>query len=114
MPPDPQRRSARSHEAILKAALELCREDGYVRLTIEAIAARAGVGKQTIYRWWPSRGALMVDVFVETLMTRTRVPDNKDVCLDMRERVRALSDVLGDPEIGPHIAGLIGEAQTDS
>lgn len=53
--PDSSRRSDRSRRAILDAALALVTEVGYRRTTIEGIAARAGVGKQTIYRWWPSR-----------------------------------------------------------
>jgi AcrR family transcriptional regulator len=111
--PNPRRRSAASHSAILQAAYELCQSDGYGRLTIEAIAARAGVGKQTIYRWWPSRGALMIDVFLPTVMGRSVVAAIDDIGMDVRARVRALAEVLADPEIGPHIAGLIGDAQTN-
>ena len=51
--PDATRRSERSRRAIYDAALALVAEVGYPRTTIEGIAARAGVGKQTIYRWWP-------------------------------------------------------------
>ena len=63
--PDPARRSERARRAILDAALALCRARGYDGTTIEAIAADAGVGKQTIYRWWPSRPALVADVLLE-------------------------------------------------
>lgn len=59
--PDATRRSDRSRRAILDAALTLVGEVGYNKLTIEAIAARAGVGKQTIYRWWPSKAAVLLD-----------------------------------------------------
>lgn len=48
-----RRRNQRSHQAILKATAELLEEKGYRDICIEAIASRAGVGKQTIYRWWP-------------------------------------------------------------
>jgi len=112
--PNAPRRSAASHAAILKAAFELCQEHGFGRLTIEAIAARAGVGKTTIYRWWPSTGAVILDVFLDTVMERTDITDTGDARADMRHQVRALADVLADAEIGPHIAGLVGEAQTNA
>jgi AcrR family transcriptional regulator len=59
--PDPNRRSEQSRQAILAAAAELCVEIGYAATTVEAIAARAGVGKQTIYRWWPSKAAVLLE-----------------------------------------------------
>ena len=48
-----RRRSERSNAAIVRATQELLVERGYRELTIESVAARARVGKQTIYRWWP-------------------------------------------------------------
>ncbi|WP_335931955.1 TetR/AcrR family transcriptional regulator [Streptomyces sp. PTD5-9] len=63
-PPDSSRRSERSRRAIHDAALALVGEAGYRATTIEAIAARAGVGKQTIYRWWPSKAAVLLEAFV--------------------------------------------------
>ena len=62
--PDPTRRSNASRQAILDAAAELIAEVGFRRLTIEAIAVRAGAGKQTIYRWWPSKGAVVFDALL--------------------------------------------------
>ena len=59
-----RRRSERSHEAILAATQRLLLERGYRELTIEGIAARAGVGKQTIYRWWPSKAALVLEAYL--------------------------------------------------
>ena len=63
--PSPRRRSQKSRTAIVTATRELLLERGFDGLTIEAVAARAGVGKQTIYRWWPSRPALVADVMLE-------------------------------------------------
>jgi AcrR family transcriptional regulator len=62
-----RRRSDQSHQAILQAAREVLEQVGYRAMTIEAIAARAGVGKKTIYRWWPSKAT----VVLEALITQT-------------------------------------------
>src|SRR5664280_3203110 len=61
----PSRRRESSRRATLDAALALLRADGYGAMTIERIAARAGVGKQTIYRWWPSKGAVVFEALLE-------------------------------------------------
>src|SRR5689334_12042353 len=63
--PPPRRRSERSRVAIVNATRELLLERGFDGTSIEAVAARAGVGKQTIYRWWPSRPTLVADVRLE-------------------------------------------------
>lgn len=70
---DPSRKSARpgrprslaTQEAVLNASLELTQEIGYSKLTMEGIAAKAGVGKQTIYRWWPSKAAVVLEAFTQ-------------------------------------------------
>lgn len=59
-------RSEASTEAIIIATHELLEEKGYAALTIEAIASRAGVGKTTIYRWWPNKELLIMDVFLRS------------------------------------------------
>ena len=61
----PRRRSEKSRMAIVTATRELLLERGFDGTSIEAVAARAGVGKQTIYRWWQSRPALVADVLLE-------------------------------------------------
>ncbi|MCW8916868.1 MAG: GNAT family N-acetyltransferase [Magnetovibrio sp.] len=63
---DPQRgapRSKKSHKAILAAALQLAEQGGPNALTVEAVARQAKVGKQTIYRWWPTRIELLIEVY---------------------------------------------------
>ena len=111
--PNPQRRNARSQAAILHAAYELCQQQGYARLTIEGIAARAGVGKQTIYRWWPSKGAVLLDVFVDQITARLDAAPTGSPLDDLRRRVHVTAEVLADTTIGPHIAGLVGDTQGD-
>ncbi|BBX15537.1 TetR family transcriptional regulator [Mycolicibacterium duvalii] len=61
----PRRRSEKSRLAIVAATRDMLLERGFDKLSIEAVAARAGVGKQTIYRWWPSRHALVADVILD-------------------------------------------------
>jgi hypothetical protein len=60
-PPARSRRSARSHEAVLTAAVAVADRRGYQAAAIEEIAAEAGVAKQTIYRWWPSKVDILLD-----------------------------------------------------
>jgi AcrR family transcriptional regulator len=73
-----RRRSEKSRRAIVTATRELLLERGFDGLTIEAVAARAGVGKQTIYRWWPSRPALVADVMLEDADTILASVDHTD------------------------------------
>ncbi|MGH9114691.1 MAG: TetR/AcrR family transcriptional regulator C-terminal ligand-binding domain-containing protein, partial [Acidimicrobiales bacterium] len=111
--PDPGRRSERSHQAILDAAFALIQEGGYGRLTIEAIAARAGVGKQTIYRWWGSRGAVTLEALVQMAGTAIAFPDTGDVGADLCTQMSAVIRLMADPVIGPAYAGLIADSQFD-
>lgn len=62
------RRNVRSHKAIIDATLKLLGSSGYVDFSIEKVAREAGVGKQTIYRWWPSRAELVLEVWRDRLM----------------------------------------------
>ena len=110
--PNPARRRESSRQAILAATGELCGQIGYGRLTIEAIAARAGVSKKTIYRWWPSKGAVVLELVDQTASLATAPPDTGDLAADLHS---LLAEVIGiiDP---PHTslgAGLIAEALQD-
>ncbi|OLS99071.1 TetR family transcriptional regulator [Pseudonocardia sp. CNS-004] len=116
MPPDASRRSERSRRAILTAATDLVHEVGYRKLTIEAIAARAGVGKQTIYRWWPSKGAVVLDGFLAAVNENPddlSLPDTGDVAADIRGVVRAIVAELADPTLSGTTRALMTEMQDD-
>lgn len=107
------RRNEVSYRAILDAALALCREHGYAKVTVEAIAARAGVGKQTIYRWWPSKGAVVADAFLREVGEEVAFPDTGDLVADVRAVLTNVARLSAHPDWGPHMAALICEAQHD-
>ena len=107
------RRREASRVAILDAALALCREEGYAKLSIEGIAARAGVGKQTIYRWWPSKGAVLLEALDREAAGWAAFPDTGDVVADVRTTIRDVVRFQADPNLGPPLAALIAEAQQD-
>lgn len=107
------RRRESSRLAILDAALALCREEGYAKLSVEAIAARAGASKQTIYRWWPSKGAVLLEALEHEVAGSATIPDTGDVVADMRTVVGNLIRRHADPNFGPHVAALIAESQHD-
>jgi AcrR family transcriptional regulator len=111
--PDPARRSERAKKAILRAAFDLCLERGYEKATIEAIAERAGVGKQTIYRWWPSKGAVIMNALNDVVGGASDFPDTGDVVADLREQMTSVSALLAAPDFGPVYRGVIGAAQSD-
>lgn len=91
----PRRRSEKSRTAIVTATRELLLERGFDGLTIEAVAARAGVGKQTIYRWWPTRPALVADVMLEDAdKILTSVEHTGDLASDLVAWVRKLTATL--------------------
>lgn len=73
--PNEKRRDPQVHQAILDATVALMEEQGYKKLSIEAIAARAGVGKQTIYRWWKGKPNLVIEAY--THCTAARAADIK-------------------------------------
>lgn len=109
-PPDSTRRSERSRRAIYDAAIALVVEVGYPKTTIEGIAARAGVGKQTIYRWWPSKADVLLEAFLDLSGQAARaagqepgggekygIPDTGDLAADLKLVLRATVDELRDP-----------------
>jgi AcrR family transcriptional regulator len=92
--PNPTRRNEATRRAILDAALDLVVASGFEALTIEEIARRAGVGKQTIYRWWPSKGAVLLEAFLDNRVEqRAGTPllgslDRGDFAADVRRVIR--------------------------
>ncbi|QFY09365.1 TetR family transcriptional regulator [Nonomuraea phyllanthi] len=111
------RRNEASRRAILTAAFELVQEVGYAKLSIEGIAARAGVGKQTIYRWWPSKGAVLFDAFLmlaeQSDGEGTGLPDTGDLEADLKAVLRATVEELNDPRYDGPMRALNTEITHD-
>ncbi|WP_026361391.1 TetR/AcrR family transcriptional regulator [Amycolatopsis nigrescens] len=108
----PPRRQARSRQAILRACLELCQEVGFGHTTMDGIARRAGVGKQTIYRWWPSKAAVVMEAINEQAENAISMPDSGDIVADLRSQMRSVVAFLAG-DMAETVAGVIGAAQTD-
>ncbi|WP_306320889.1 MULTISPECIES: TetR/AcrR family transcriptional regulator [unclassified Streptomyces] len=122
--PDSTRRSERSRRAIYDAALDLVGEIGYPRTTIEGIAARAGVGKQTIYRWWGSKAEVLMEAFIDlneqnqeaaaehhpdVPLNPASLPDSGDLEADLKLVLRATVDELNDPRFDAPARALAAE-----
>ncbi|WP_030899122.1 MULTISPECIES: TetR/AcrR family transcriptional regulator [unclassified Streptomyces] len=115
--PDSTRRSEKSRRAIYDAALALVVEVGYPKTTIEGIAARAGVGKQTIYRWWSSKADVLMEAFLDLGEQSLReagpepyaFPDTGDLAADVKFVLRATVDQLRDPRFEAPSRALAAE-----
>lgn len=107
-----RRRSQQSYEAIMKATVELLEECGYGGINIEAIARRAGVGKQTIYRWWTCKAAIVMEAYSAQAAKTVPIPDTGLVRRDLQQVLHQLCEVL-NTTAGLAMTSLIAEAQID-
>ena len=112
--PSPERRSRRSHEAVLEAAETLLAESGYASITIDQIAERAGVSKATIYRWWPTKAAIFMELYAK-LGSRVHQPpaDTGSLGGDLREQVRSAFRLFRETVAGLALAGFVAEGQSN-
>jgi AcrR family transcriptional regulator len=101
-----------THKAVLRAAYDLLAEAGLAGFTIEAVAARSGVARTTIYRWWPSKGALAMEGFLEATAPDLAVPPTASVVADMQALLRLFGRLLRG-KAGRIIRGIIAEGQSD-
>ncbi len=106
-------RSEESRQAILRSTLKLLRQDGgFAELSIEAIAADANVGKTTVYRWWPTKGALVADAFSTSAEDELRFPNTGSVKNDMTLQMRGLIRIFRSKR-GKVVAALLAGGQSD-
>jgi len=105
------RRNPASAEAILEAAEAVLAEGGHAGFSIEAVARRARAGKPTIYRWWPSKAALLLDVYQR--QKRFAYPDTGNIEDDIAAFLGALLANWRDTASGAIFRSVIAEAQSD-
>jgi AcrR family transcriptional regulator len=108
-----RRRNEAARDAILESTIELLRRDGTEGLTIDAIAAAAGVGRQTIYRWWPSKGAVVVDALAYHGRAVAPVRDSGSLTADLTAFLEDSFDALEDPGTVRTLRELGAAAQHD-
>jgi AcrR family transcriptional regulator len=118
MPNEPRRGRGRRPSGqvraeILAAAGRLLLTEGMGGFTIERVAALAGASKMTIYKWWPSKGALALEGYASTVDEVLAMPDTGDIERDLTTQLLTYVRLLRDTPAGRVVAELIGASQTD-
>jgi AcrR family transcriptional regulator len=108
----PPSEMAASHAAIMDAVYALLQEKSVRDLTMEEVAKRAKVGKPTLYKWWPTKAALVLAMLCERMAPNLEEPTALSAEESLRFRVRRLIDALNGP-FGKIVAGLIAEGQSE-
>ncbi len=102
---------ASTRHRLLASAGDVLRRDGYTGLTMERVAAESGVAKTTLYRHWPTKAALCMDLYLEEAGRELRDPDTGEVAADLRALVNGVVRLQTKTVAGPAFLGLIAEAQ---
>ena len=105
-------RSEQARLAILRTTLQVLGKTGFSQLTIEEIAARARVGKATVYRWWPNKGALIADAFANSTVRQLHFPDTGSVDTDMSQQMQQLIKIFSSPR-GRIVSAILAAGQSD-
>jgi AcrR family transcriptional regulator len=111
--PRGRKRNEASRKAILDATYELLKTVGFHEMSIEGVAARAGVGKATIYRWWSGKGVLAVEAFMEAVAPSIAFRETGSARADIGRQMEALAAAYRG-RIGEIFKEMIGSSQYDS
>jgi AcrR family transcriptional regulator len=106
----PGGRTARVRAVVLEATVAELIEHGYAGLTVEGVAARAGVNRTTLYRRWGGRDALIVDAVEAFAAAEAKVPDSGDIDEDLRLWARSILATLTRPVSGALVRAVFGGA----
>ena len=108
----PPSEMAASHAVIMDAVYALLQEKSVRDLTMEAVAKRAGVGKPTLYKWWPTKATLVLAMLCERMAPKLEKPTVLTAEESLRFRARSLIKAFNGP-FGRIVAGLIAEGQSE-
>lgn len=108
-----RRPAAEVRTGVLRAAAALLLNEGITAVTFDRVATAAGSSKMTLYKWWPSAGALAAEAFFTHSEHQLEFPDTGDIRADLTSQLCAFVRLLTHANTGAAIAGLIGVAQTD-
>jgi AcrR family transcriptional regulator len=108
-----RRPEAEVRRAVLAATGEILFESGLGGITFEKVAARSCTSKMTLYKYWPSPGALALEGYFAATERTLAFPDTGDIERDLKSQLRAFVRLLTHDPDGPVIAELIGAAQSD-
>ena len=108
-----RRRATGIRERIIRAAARILSREGYARLTMERVAAESRVAKTTLYRHWPTKAALCMELYLEVAGNELSDPDTGDVGSDLKHVANAVVRLQTKTVAGPALIGLIAEAQVN-
>ena len=107
------RRQAKTRGRVLSAAGRILQREGYSQLTMERVAAESGVAKTTLYRRWPTKAAVCMDLYLDIAGRELKAPDTGSVASDLRHIADRVVHLQTRTVAGPAFAGLIAEAQVN-
>src|SRR5437764_8484906 len=105
-------RSEKARKAVIRSTLSLLNRTGFHELSIEAVAAHAGVGKATVYRWWSNKAELVIDAFVSAVDKELRFPSAGPVLESLHVQMRRWAVIFRSP-LGQIVATVIGAGQSE-
>jgi AcrR family transcriptional regulator len=105
-------RSEEARQAILRSTLKILGRNGFSDFKIEEVAEHAAVGKATVYRWWPNKGALIADAFASSTTSKLHFPDTGSAYSDLSQQMRQLVKVFRSRH-GRIVSAILAAGQTD-
>lgn len=106
-------RSEPARQAVLHAVDDLLVDVGYAAMTMKGIAERAGVGRQTVYRWWSTKAEILLEACAEDAEEELTLSPGAAPATDLARYVKLLSAFLVESPAGLAYRALVGEAQHD-